>query len=111
MFIDYKDQELAFRFRHNTNPSIDIPRGTECTVTDREGNFVAKSFARLHPKDNFDKAKGREIAFGRALQEFVPKEDRFQFWEKYSNWRTKFPRIVLGTKKPTKAKLTIVYGN
>ena len=111
MYITYNGKELAFKFKHNTAiPATieDTPRGTECLVVDKEGNFVAKAWAKLHPKDVFDKAKGREIAFGRALKEFVPKADRLAFWETYSNWRSEEPRMVLGTKKVRKAKLKIV---
>lgn len=108
MLIDYKGQKLGFRFKHITDAPTEEnpqPRGTICTVTDENGQFVAQSFARLHPKDQFDKNKGRQIALGYALREFVPKEDRFVFWEVYQNWRTTEPRMVLGTKRERKAKI------
>jgi hypothetical protein len=108
MFINYAGKELAFRFRHNANPESDIPLGTEVTVTDKEGNFVAKSFAKLHPNDQFNREIGRKVAFGRVLQEFVQKEERLPFWEAYSTWRTDEPRMTLGTKKERKQKLKVV---
>ena len=110
MLKDYKGRKLGFRFKHITqvpteeNPQ---PRGTICLVTDAEGNFVAQTFAKLHPKDQFDKNKGRQVAFGKALQEFVPKEERLGFWEDYNNWRTDTPRMVLGTKRERKAKFKL----
>ena len=111
MFFTYNGKDLAFKFKHNTFQPItetDAPRGTECTVVDKEGNFIAKAWAKLHPKDVFNKEKGRQVALGKVLQEFVPKEDRLSFWTAYSVWRSKEPRMVLGTKKVRKTKLKIV---
>lgn len=100
MYFTYNNEEYKFKFTHQSNPEKGEPRFTVCTVTKGDKDeFVAQAFAKVHPRDNFDKKKGREISFGRALQEFVPKADRLAFWGAYSNWRTTEPRIQLNTKK------------
>jgi hypothetical protein len=44
---------------------------TICTLTDVDGNIVARAQAMLSPKDNFNEAIGKEIALGRALKRYV----------------------------------------
>lgn len=107
MYINYQGQELKFTFHHITETAPDVPqKGTICVVTTvKDDKFVAKSFSRLHPNDNFDRAKGRQISFGKALQEFVDKKDRLEFWTAYSNWRSTTPRMTLGVAKPAKLKI------
>lgn len=52
------------------------PKGgkTEAFIFDSKGNEVATGEAVCRPDENFDKALGRTIALGRALQELEKKQ-------------------------------------
>lgn len=79
--------EYKVAFKH-----IDIPFGyiynheTICTITRDETvtrRAIAGGIARCSRSDSFDKATGRELAFARALQAFVPKQERLDWWKAF----------------------------
>lgn len=106
MYTTYKGKELAIRFTHVNEKNL---RATICTVKEKNSEDIfAQAVAKVHPNDNYCKAKGREVSFGKVLQEFVDKKDRLGFWKLYANWKSETPRITLGEKKPKKVKLKVV---
>lgn len=126
MYITYEGKQLAFKFMHVTDSTyefqehaiIETPRQTVCIVLEKkEEKWVDMltdptnpdsqpvGVARVHPNDkNFDKEKGRQISFGRAIASFVPKKDRLKFWEAYSTWKSAEPRMQLSPGKNKKVK-------
>lgn len=68
MKVIHKGKMYRFKWKHNTKA-----RKQSTTIEILEGeNFenstsVGIGFANVHPNDNYDKAKGRLISLGRAL--------------------------------------------
>ena len=75
------------------------PSGTLCklvtTIPNRDGELVptvvTSAWAFLHPGDQFSRAKGRKVAAGRAIKQYIPRygrrdligaERRRELWEK-----------------------------
>ena len=80
----------SVRFTHqNEQSDIDIkPRFTKCKITVDGEQFSGVGYAKVHPKDNFCKEKGRKMALSRAIKTWE-KDYRTQVWEEYRTWGTK----------------------
>lgn len=79
----------SVRFTHqNEQSDTDIkPRFTECKITVDGEQFSGVGYAKVHPKDNFCKEKGRKMALSRALDDSgFKKEDKVIFWNEYRKW-------------------------
>ena len=63
-------------------------RATTCIIFNEAGEEVASGTANVHPKDNFCKEKGRQIALTRAMATW-DKSYRSQVWEEYRTWGAK----------------------
>lgn len=82
MYIKHKNTELRVDFLHD-NRSQD-KRGTSCAIFNDKDQMVADGHTIVHNKDNYDKKKGRKLAFGRAIVNAgIPKEERRELWEQY----------------------------
>lgn len=100
MFVEINGVKYVVRFQHDTQgeqaispngKSVTINRYSKCVITlaeSPEEAFVASGMAICHPKDNFNKEKGRQNALTRALLNAnLAKEVRKFFWEKYRTWK------------------------
>ena len=65
-----------------------VERVTICIVFNEAGEEVTSGTANVHPKDNFCKEKGRQIALTRAMATW-DKPYRTQVWEEYRTWGAK----------------------
>jgi len=82
MIVKIEEKEYNVRFKHARGKT------TLCSITSDKKEWL--SVASVHPKDQFDKAKGRKIALARALQiAKLSKEQKKEFWETYRNWGKK----------------------
>ena len=73
-------QNYYVRFAH-PKPQDGATRFTVCRITDDISEIVAS--ASCSKKDNFDRAKGRKIAFTRAVNRIPDKNIRTLLWVKY----------------------------
>ena len=95
MYHKYKGEELKFKFIHDVDQKTSY-----CIVTKvSDDSEVGRGISKVHPNDTYNKAEGRYRTFGRALQSFVPKADRLEFWQAYQNWKTTNSRLVLSSDK------------
>ena len=99
MIINIDGRNYSFKFYHkNDQPSTSklskkveqtpLERATTCIIFNEEGVEVSSGVANVHPKDNFNKEKGRQIALSRAISKW-DKEYRAQVWEEYRTWGAK----------------------
>ena len=65
--------------------SAPVERATTCIVFNEAGEEVTSGTANVHPKDNFCKEKGRQIALARAISSW-DKAYRTKVWEEYRTW-------------------------
>ena len=65
-----------------------VERATTCIIFNEAGDEVSSGTANVHPKDNFCKEKGRQIALTRAMATW-DKSYRTQVWEEYRTWGAK----------------------
>lgn len=85
-------QELAPAKRH-TECKILVPSEVEGEMP----GFISIGYAKCHPKDNFNKEKGRQLSLSKALEDAeFDKETRTAFWNAYRNW---LPPIVTSVIK------------
>lgn len=88
----YGKLEVGFRYRNLP----DGPRETWCEFrepsiktetfgglkTTEQGRLFSLGYARMIPADNFDRAKGRKLALGRALRMLgLSRPERQRVWE------------------------------
>lgn len=97
MTIKIGEEEYRVRFFYGGR--WDGRRETACHIL-RGETAVARGCAYCSHKDQFSKARGRKLAFARAIQSFVVlKENRLLFWEWFlSKWPPKNGRTVECTK-------------
>lgn len=100
MKINIDGRDYSFKFYHkNDQPQIDkdgkpiptevpLERATTCIIFNEEGVEVSSGVANVHPKDNFNKEKGRQIALARAISDW-DKPYRTQVWDEYRTWGAK----------------------
>lgn len=100
MKITLDGRVYSFKFYHkNDQPTsgsklslkvepAPLERATTCIIFNEDGVEVNSGTANVHPKDNFNKEKGRQIALGRAISN-MDKEYRTQIWEEYRTWGAK----------------------
>ena len=96
MKINIDGRDYSFKFYHkNDQPAIDkkaeetpIERATTCIIFNEQGDEVASGTANVHPKDNFNKEKGRQISLARAISSW-DKPYRTQVWDEYRTWGAK----------------------
>ena len=99
MIINIDGRNYSFKFYHkNDQPATSklskkieqtpLERATTCIIFNEEGDEVAEGTANVHPKDNFNKEKGRQIALSRAISKW-DKEYRTQVWNEYRTWGAK----------------------
>lgn len=69
-------------------PVAPIERATTCIIFNEAGDEVSSGTANVHPKDVFNRGKGRRISLGRAMSSW-DKEVRAQVWEEYRTWGAK----------------------
>lgn len=65
---------MRIHYRHVRHPFNDSKFIATVCVIEAEDGTMTTSFAQCNPKDIFNKATGRRIAYSRALQGFTPKE-------------------------------------
>ena len=104
MKINIQGQDYSFKFYH-TNPQHEespgklskkvetevkepLIRATTCVIYNSAGDSVASGSANVHPKDVFNREKGRRISLSRAMSSW-DKEVRAQVWEEYRTWGAK----------------------
>ena len=98
MKININGRDYSFKFYHkndgNPKPKLStseykpVERATTCIIFNEAGEEVDSGTANVHPKDNFCKEKGRQIALGRAMATW-DKLYRTQVWEEYRTWGVK----------------------
>ena len=100
MIINIDGRNYSFKFFHKNDQPVStsklskkveqtpIERATTCIIFNEEGVEVSSGVANVHPKDNFNKEKGRQIALGRAISN-MDKKYRTQIWEEYRTWGAK----------------------
>ena len=99
MRINIDGRDYSFKFYHkNDQPftsklsrkvkQTPLERATTCIIFNEEGVEVSSGVANVHPKDNFNKEKGRKIALSRAIKTW-DKEYRSQVWSEYRTWGAK----------------------
>ena len=60
----------------------DSPKVTMCTIKSPNGAFSGAGYALCSMKDQFNRARGRKIAFARAVQStFTDRANRALFWD------------------------------
>lgn len=105
MIINIDGKNYSFKFYHENPPTcrmetnangeeyavpiVPTPeRATTCIIFNEQGDEVAEGVANVHPKDNFNKEKGRQIALARAISKW-DKPYRTQVWDEYRTWGAK----------------------
>ena len=105
MKIKIDGRDYSFKFYHENPPTYMIftnskgeevavkiiptpERATTCRVFNEEGKQVTYGVSNVHPKDNFCKEKGRQIALSRAISKW-DKSYRTQVWNEYRTWGAK----------------------
>lgn len=107
MKINIDGRDYSFKFYHKndvdtqgkqptppiTKLSTKVPialveRATTCIIFNEAGEEVSSGTANVHPKDNFCKEKGRQIALARAMATW-DKPYRTQVWNEYRTWGAK----------------------
>ena len=100
MIINIDGRNYSFKFFHKNDQPVStsklskkveqtpIEKATTCIIFNEEGVRVSSGVANVHPKDNFNKEKGRKISLARAIKTW-DKEYRSQVWEEYRTWGTK----------------------
>ena len=100
MIINIDGRNYSFKFFHKNDQPVSIStlskkveltpleRATTCIIFNEEGVEVSSGVANVHPKDNFNKEKGRQIALARAISKW-DKSYRTQVWDEYRTWGAK----------------------
>ena len=100
MIINIDGRNYSFKFFHKNDQPVStsklskkveqtpIERATTCIIFNEEGVEVSSGVANVHPKDNFNKEKGRQISLARAIKTW-DKEYRSQIWDEYRTWGAK----------------------
>ena len=98
MKINIDGRDYSFKFYHkndgdpkpklSTSEYKPVERATTCIIFNEAGEEVGSGTANVHPKDNFNKEKGRQIALARAISN-MDKKYRTQIWKEYRTWGTK----------------------
>ena len=100
MIINIDGRNYSFKFFHKNDQPVSISklskkveqtpleRATTCIIFNEEGVEVSSGVANVHPKDNFNKEKGRQIALARAISDW-DKPYRTQVWNEYRTWGAK----------------------
>ena len=102
MKINIDGRDYSFKFYHENSPQkecsegklskkeVFVPRerATTCIIYNEIGEEVDHGTANVHPKDNFNKEKGRKIALARAISKWDVAY-REQIWNEYRTWGAK----------------------
>ena len=77
--------EVKVMWHHVTKVTDENKKlGTECYIKNLNNELLVKGVARLSPKDEFNKNKGRKISLAKALQSLgLQRENRIAFWKAY----------------------------
>lgn len=86
MRVDLSDGStifVKFRIKHKKRGN----HTTECQITDEMGPYPV-CIARCNYRDRYDKARGKQIALGRALSKCIPgnglnRRLRLEVWKKF----------------------------
>jgi hypothetical protein len=82
MKIEINDKKYYVKFKHIRKTT------TICNIISQDKNTIGVS--TKHPKDNFNKERGRKISLTRALiTANLNKEERKEFWKVYGTWGKK----------------------
>ena len=78
MKITIDEREYDIHFRHTQD---DQNNDTICFLTDaRTGFYISSGIANCSRRDRFNRAIGRKLSLGRAIQIGFPREKRAAVW-------------------------------
>ena len=89
----YSDESKTLR-REDAVDSIVMQKVTRCSIKDADGVLLSEHKVRLHHKDQFNRGKGRHLAFKGAVKGVSHKVERTRIWYDYRRKINSCAKIV-----------------